>query len=250
MTVSERRIYKDAYFLIFDIENKLDIKIDERTFSVRITNSAFIEEKTRLYVPFQVIMNRKKYDCEEIAQLLGFMPLMNVTIRHKMSEVTIALKPKALNSVLDVSALISKATNYAMMNNAITGGSEEDLEKIEAALRLYSYSPKREGNVIKYNNSEAEAKDAETKDADTARASGETLVSNEPLSKLMTLKPASIIRPQYKRLYNSYKDETYNGENISIGYYIYRNGEIISLAAQQHLAIFDGRKRRIADILE
>lgn len=239
---TETRCYKDAYFLIFDIENKLGIKINERVFYVRISNSAFIEKHARLYVPFQININGKRYDCEEIEKMLGFMPLMNVNARYKMSEITIAPKPKEFKTVTDVSELVSKAVNYAMMNNVISGGyDEEEMKRIEDMLKKYSYETKNENQSIIFEDN-------------VNSKSLSVVVSNESISKLMKDGFRDIIRPQYRNLYDCCVRDSEScelkGPNVSIGYYAVRNGEIISLAAQQHLAIYDRAKRRFIDILE
>ena len=246
---AETRRYRDAMFLIFDIENKLGIRINEREFYVRISSSAFIDSKakdSRAYIPFQINFNRKRYDCEEIEKLLGFMPLMKVNARYKMSELTMDQKPKEYKTAVDVSELIAKAMNYALANNSISGGcDEEEMSKIENTLKKYSYETKNENQTITFTDDGIKSRESIKRTV---------VVSNDSISKLMKNGVQDIIRPKYRVLYDScvHDSETneFKGPNVSIGYYAVKNGEIISLASHQHLAVYDRAKRCFIDILE
>lgn len=229
---SARRIYADAYFFIFDIENILHIEIRDSEFAARFVNSLFIEERgSRLYIPITVRFNRKQYDIEQITELLGFTPLFKVNARYRHFEITTASKARPYQSASDLEPLITKAQTYAMFNNSIEGGNEESFDKIEKILGKYGYEMKKVNQRLVCDKHKF-------------------VISNESLSELMKeYKGYDIIRPRYQVLYDCICDSENKNMNITIGYYVIYRGEVISLIPRHHIAIFDRIEHSLVDAM-
>lgn len=228
----QRRVYTDAYFLIFDIENTLGISIRDSEFSARFVNTTFIEERgQRLYVPIIIRFNKKDYDIEEITKLVGFTPLFKINARYRHFELTTSVKLRPYQSSTSIEELVAKAQTYAMMNNKIEGGDTESFEKIESILKKYGYKIEKNINGLLCEEHKF-------------------IVSNVSLAELMKdYKGYDVIRPKYQVLYDCICDAENKNMNITIGYYAIYKGDVISLAPRHHIAVFDRIEHSLVDAM-
>lgn len=215
-----RHIYATPLFLFLDLEALFNDTVFTVYFSARCFNEY---QKKRFYIPYQLMANGEMVTLEELAIKMDHIPLVNIdcpfdnaTIELPGDEVE--ARKGMVNEIDDARRWIQKQFIDELRRNAVYKEVGEDVAKV---LQTHSIPYERVGYDIVAGNT-------------LITLSNIALIPDEQMGM-------DIIYASPDIYYEGFPEPEKINATRSIGYFMQRNGRLISRHPEDHLAILTSK---------